>query len=182
MIDLTSAGRRHALALACLLACLFGPGSPLTASAAPPEPMTINFVGADIDSAVKAIGQMTGRNFVIDPRVKGVINIVSGRPVTPEMAYQTLVAALRLQGFAVVEGKNVTRILPEAEARTQAGPVNASAGNGEQITTQVFLIRYESAPQLVNALKPLISTCLGKGSANFLSATRSINEQPLSTG
>jgi len=155
MIDRTAAGRRHALALACLLACIFGPASPLTASAAPPEPMTINFVGADIDSAVKAIGQMTGRNFVIDPRVKGVINIVSGRPVTPEMAYQTLVAALRLQGFAVIEGKNVTRILPEAEARTQAGPVNGG-GSGEQITTQVFQIRYESAPQLVNALKPLI--------------------------
>lgn len=175
MIDLTSAGRRHALALACLLACLFGPGSPLTASAAPPEPMTINFVGADIDSAVKAIGQMTGRNFVIDPRVKGVINIVSGRPVTPEMAYQTLVAALRLQGFAVVEGKNVTRILPEAEARTQAGPVNASAGNGEQITTQVFQIRYESAPQLVNALKPLIGASQSI-TANAASNTLLISE------
>ncbi|RKT63022.1 general secretion pathway protein D [Azonexus fungiphilus] len=135
------------LAAACLL--------PL-AAAAPREPMAIDFVGADVESAIKAIGQMTGRNFVIDPRVKGTINIVSGSPVTPEVAYQTLVAALRLQGFAVVEGRNVTRVLPEADARMQSGPVRDPGNGGEQIITRVFQVRYESAPQLVNALKPLI--------------------------
>lgn len=144
---------RHVCRLAGLLAglCL-----PLAGHAAPQEPLTINFVGVDVESAVKAVGQVTGRNFVIDPRVKGSINIVSSRPMAPETAYQTLVAALRLQGFAVVEGKNVTRILPEADARSQPGPVRGNAGSGEEIVTRVFQVRYESAPQLVNALKPLV--------------------------
>ncbi|WP_281984716.1 type II secretion system secretin GspD [Azonexus hydrophilus] len=136
----------------CLLLGLLVP----LANAAPREPMVIDFAGADIESAIKAIGQMTGRNFVIDPRVKGTINIVSGSPVTPEVAYQTLVAALRLQGFAVVEGRNVTRVLPEADARMQSGPVSDPGSAGEQIITRVFQVRHESAPQLVNALKPLI--------------------------
>ncbi len=144
---------RHACRLAGLLASLC---LPLAGHAAPQEPLTINFVGVDVESAVKAVGQVTGRNFVIDPRVKGSINIVSNRPMAPETAYQTLVAALRLQGFAVVEGKNVTRILPEADARAQPGPVRNTAGNGEEIVTRVFQVRYESAPQLVNALKPLV--------------------------
>lgn len=139
--------------LAGLLAALC---LPLAGHAAPQEPLTINFVGVDVESAVKAVGQVTGRNFVIDPRVKGSINIVSNRPMAPETAYQTLVAALRLQGFAVVEGKNVTRILPEADARSQPGPVRNTAGSGEEIVTRVFTVRYESAPQLVNALKPLV--------------------------
>jgi general secretion pathway protein D len=144
---------RHACRLAGLLASLC---LPLAGHTAPQEPLTINFVGVDVESAVKAVGQVTGRNFVIDPRVKGSINIVSNRPMAPETAYQTLVAALRLQGFAVVEGKNVTRILPEADARSQPGPVRGNAGSGEEIVTRVFQVRYESAPQLVNALKPLV--------------------------
>lgn len=154
MTDPTSAPLRRTLAGAGLCLCLL---AALPAAAAAPEPMTINFVGADIESAVKAVGQVTGRNFVIDPRVKGTINIVSGRPVSPEVAYQTLLAALRLQGFAVVEGPAATRILPEADARSQPGALRTGGGaGGEQIVTEVFHIRYESAPQLVNALKPLL--------------------------
>jgi len=122
------------------------------------EEMTINFVGADIEAAVKAIGQLTGRNFIIDPRVKGTINIVSGRPVSRELAYEVLVSALRVQGFAVVEGRAATKILPEAEARSQAGPVagHGTSAQGEQVMTQVFHLRYETAPQVAAALKPLV--------------------------
>lgn len=147
--------RCRLLSLTSLLILLAAP--PLQAASASDQEITLNFVGADIEASVKAIGQITGRNFIIDPRVKGVLNIVSGRPVSPGLAYQTLVSALRLQGFAVVEGPNVTKILPEADARTQAGPVNAvSASTGEQVVTRVFQIRHESAVQLVAALKPLI--------------------------
>ncbi|WP_412479712.1 type II secretion system secretin GspD [Azonexus sp. IMCC34839] len=129
-----------------------------TAAIAASEEMTLNFVGADIQSAVKALGEVTGRNFVIDPRVKGNINIVSGKPVSRELAYEVLVSALRLQGFAVVESGNATKILPEADARQQAGPLRrqGKVGGGDQIMTQVFHLRYETAAQLANALKPLV--------------------------
>ena len=143
--------KRHLLHACLLLCCLASPLPGLAAS----EEMTLNFVGADIESAVKAIGQITGRNFVIDPRVKGTINIVSGKPVSRDLAYQVLVSALRMQGYSVVEGGAVTKILPDADARLHAGPVGGR-GLGDQITTQVFHIRYESAPQVLNALKPLV--------------------------
>jgi type II secretory pathway component GspD/PulD (secretin) len=51
------------------------------------EPVTLNFVNADIEAVVKAVAEMTGRNFVLDPRVKGVINIVSARPVPASLVY-----------------------------------------------------------------------------------------------
>lgn len=121
------------------------------------DDFTLNFVGADIETSVKAISQITGRNFVLDPRVKGTINIVSGRPVSRELAYQVLVSALRLQGYAVVEGRHLTKVLPESEAKVQAGGVGlAGTAAGEHILTQVFHIRHESAPQLLSALKPLV--------------------------
>lgn len=120
--------------------------------------VTLNFVNADIESVVKAISQVSGRNFIMDPRVKGNINIVSGQPIPRPMAYQVLVSALRLQGYAVVEGGSATKILPEAEARTQAGPLVGRGGvSGEQVVTQVFPIRHESANQMVAVLKPLVS-------------------------
>lgn len=122
------------------------------------EEVTLNFVNADIESVVKAISQVSGRNFIMDPRVKGNINIVSGKPIPRPMAYQVLVSALRLQGYAVVEGGSATKILPEAEALTQAGPLVGRGGtSGEQVVTQVFPIRHESASQMVAVLKPLVS-------------------------
>lgn len=132
--------------------------TPAMAAKAADRDINLNFVGADIEASIKAIGQITGRNFIIDPRVKGVINMVSGRPIPPHLAYQTLVSALRLQGYAVVEGANVTKILPEADARVQAGPVSTSTSpGGEQIVTRIFHLRHESATQLATALKPLVA-------------------------
>lgn len=121
------------------------------------EEMTLNLIGADIEATVKAMGQATGRNFVLDPRVKGTINISSGKPVSKELAYQVLVSALRLQGYAVVENGSLTKIMPEADARVHGGPVSRKGVlQGDQIVTRVFHIRYESAPQMVGVLRPLV--------------------------
>jgi general secretion pathway protein D len=121
--------------------------------------LTLNFVNADIDSVIKAVSQLTGKNFLVDPRVKGTINIVSGKPVSRALAYQVLVSALRLQGFAVIEGATITKVLPEVDVKNQAGPLVGKGGaRGEQVVTQVFQVRYESAAQLAIALKPLVGT------------------------
>lgn len=141
-----------------LLLSLPGIAQPQSGAGNSGEEVTLNFVNADIESVVKAISQVSGRNFIMDPRVKGNINIVSGKPIPRPMAYQVLVSALRLQGYAVVEGGSATKILPEAEARTQAGPLVGRGGvSGEQVVTQVFPIRHESANQMVAVLKPLVS-------------------------
>ena len=67
------------------------------------ESVTLNFVNAEIESVIKAVSQITGKNFLLDPRVKGTINVVSGKPVPSSLAYPLLLSALRMQGFAAVE-------------------------------------------------------------------------------
>ena len=123
------------------------------------ESVTLNFVNAEIESVIKAVSQITGKNFLLDPRVKGTINVVSGKPVPSSLAYPLLLSALRMQGFAAVEYNGVTKIMPEAEAKTQAGPTRRGAGGppGDQMLTKVFALQHESAVQLVPVLRPLIA-------------------------
>ncbi|HUH95615.1 MAG TPA: type II secretion system secretin GspD [Casimicrobiaceae bacterium] len=123
------------------------------------EPVTLNFVNADIEAVVKAVAEMTGRNFVLDPRVKGVINIISARPISRELVYPTLLSALRLQGYAAVETDGITKIVPEADAKQNASPVIARpvAVGGDRLVTEVYALKNESAAQLVNVLRPLIT-------------------------
>ncbi len=129
------------------------------ADAAGDDAVTLNFVNADIDAVVRAVSEITGRNFVVDPKVKGTINIVSARPVPRSLVYPTLLSALRLQGFAAVESDGVTKIVPEVDAKQQGGAVTRGPTTvfGDQLVTQVITLRYESAAQLINVLRPLIT-------------------------
>ncbi|HST02214.1 MAG TPA: type II secretion system secretin GspD [Usitatibacter sp.] len=123
------------------------------------DKITINFVNADIQAVIKTVGQWTGRNFILDPRVTGTVNIVSERPVSRDLLYQIFLSALRVQGYAAVEGEGFTKIVPEAEAKTSAGPVGEQAARipGDRIVTQVFILQNESAVQLVPVLRPLVT-------------------------
>jgi general secretion pathway protein D len=123
------------------------------------DAVTLNFVNADIDAVIRAVGEMTGRNFILDPRVKGVVNIVSATPVPRALIYPTLLSALRLQGLAAIETDGVTKIVPEAEAKQQGSPVviGPIGAGGDRLITRVYTLKYESATQLVNVLRPLIT-------------------------
>jgi general secretion pathway protein D len=123
---------------------------------APDEKVSLNFVNADIEEVIRAVSHITGRNFVVDPRVKGTINIISATPVAAPLAYDILLSTLRMQGFAAVEAGGVTKILPEADAKLYISTVNAN-GSGEKLVTRVFVLKYESAAQLVPVLRPLIA-------------------------
>jgi general secretion pathway protein D len=140
---------RLAGALALVFAC--------HAFAAPDEPVMLNFVNVDIDTVVKAIGEISGKNFVLDPRVKGTVNIVSARPVPRELSYQILLSSLRMQGFSAVEGDGVIKIVPEADAKLHARVGNARRGDGDRLITKVFILRHGSANQLVPVIRPIIS-------------------------
>jgi general secretion pathway protein D len=137
--------------------------APAARAPAGADPVMLNFVNADLEAAVRAIGQYTGRQFVIDPRVRGTLTLVTERPVTKQQAYEQLLAALRLQGFTIVEPARpdgIVRIVPEADAKLQGGPVVAPATpapRGDQVVTQVFRLRYESATSMVPVLRPLIA-------------------------
>ena len=140
-----------------------GPTPRAAARASEGESVVLNFVNADLEAVVRAVGQFTGRTFVIDPRVKGTLTLVTERPVTRQQAFEELLSALRLQGFTLVEsneGGGVARILPEADAKLQGGRVVTPAGyapRGDQVLTQVFRLQYESATNLVPVLRPLIA-------------------------
>jgi general secretion pathway protein D len=131
----------------------------MTAQAAYAE-VTLNFVNADIDQVAKAIGAATNKTIIVDPRVKGQLNLVSENPVPEEQALKTLEAALRMQGFAIVQDHGVLKVVPEADAKLQGAPTyvgNAPQARGDQIITQVFELHHESANNLLPVLRPLIS-------------------------
>jgi general secretion pathway protein D len=154
-----------ALALAALL--IFHVMGRAEAQGAKPEPgakpdtVTLNFVNADIEGVVKAVSEITGKNFVLDQRVKGTVNIVSARPVARALVYEVFLSALRLQGYAAVEDRGVVKIIPEADAKLHqgrtVGPEERTRFAGDQIQTEVFTLKYESAAQLLPILRPLIA-------------------------
>jgi general secretion pathway protein D len=122
--------------------------------------VTLNFVNADIDQVAKAIGAATGKTIIVDPRVKGQINLVSESSVPEEQALKTLQSALRMQGFSMVQDHGVLKVVPEADAKLQGVPTyvgNAPTARGDQVVTQVFVLRNESANNLLPVLRPLIS-------------------------
>lgn len=122
------------------------------------DTVTLNFVNADIPSVVKTIGSQTGKNFIIDSRVMGTINIISQTPVNKDIAYQILLSALRVQGFTAIEERGVVKIIPEADAKIQGSFTEPSTAlSGDRFVTQVFTLQNESAAQLVAILRPLVS-------------------------
>ncbi len=125
------------------------------------DKIVLNFENADIQTVIKAISKLSGKNFVIDPRVKGTINIVSEKPISKSDSYKVLESALRMQGFATVEADGVIKVLPETDARTYGMKTDSQYSQkrnpGDQLVTKVFIIDNGSASQLANALRPIIS-------------------------
>jgi len=121
----------------------------------------LNFVNADMESVIKAVGHYTGMTFIIDPRVKGTLTLVSEKTLTKAQAFSLLTSALRLQGYAVVTGDGYAKVVPEAEAKLQSSPTQVGIGgakaHGDQIATQVYRLQHESAANLTAVLRPLIS-------------------------
>ena len=126
-----------------------------------PDMVTLNFVNADIEGVVKAVSEITGKNFVLDPRVKGTINIVSAKPMSRALVYEVFLSAMRLQGFTAVEERGRVMIVPEIDAKLHqslaTGPQEKPRAAGDTVQTQVFKLQYESATQMVPVLRPLIA-------------------------
>ncbi|MGH6645702.1 type II secretion system secretin GspD [Aquabacterium sp.] len=161
--------RPRALALATALAFTFGPGCLMpsafgAAQAAPVKKggptVTLNFVNAEIEGVARAMAAIVDQQILVDPRVKGTITLYSEQPLTPREAYLNFLAALRGQGFAMVEVAGLLKVVPEADAKLQTGTVEVGSGvkrSGDQILTQIFRLQYENVNSLVTVLRPLIS-------------------------
>jgi len=134
------------------------PAGAAKAPALKPGEVLLNFQAAEIQGVVKAVGQMTGRNFLLDPRVKGQITIISARPVTTTAAYQIFLSALKAQGFTAVEGIGATKIVPTTEAKANAEVnLQGEPRGGERIMTHVLVVQHTSATQMIPLLRPLMS-------------------------
>ena len=157
----------HSIAVAALAVCISAPIHAQTQSAPanatpslrPGEPVTLNFTNADIEAVSRAMAAITNRNVVVDPRVKGQITLLTDKAVSPATAYQQYLAALRMQGFTVVESTGLFKVIPEADAKLQTNDVAVGHGgrSGGGIVTQIFKLNYENAANLVPVLRPLIS-------------------------
>ncbi|WP_066268510.1 type II secretion system secretin GspD [Hydrogenophaga palleronii] len=124
------------------------------------EPVVLNFVAAEIESVARTMATITGRNVVVDPRVRGTINLATERPVSPTAALNQFAAVLRLQGFSLVDTGGLYKIVPEADAKLQGNVVSAGSVSAlpasNTVVTQIFRLNHESANNLVPVLRPLI--------------------------
>jgi general secretion pathway protein D len=155
--------RRLALALAALaLSALTLAQQPNPQPPAAPPPgtqrITPNFKDADITQIIEAVSMATGKNFIIDPRVRAQVTMLSSTPMTPDQFYQAFLAILQVHGFVAVPAGNVTKIVPDANMRQYASndlPDRVSSSSDEMVT-QVLAVQNVNASQLVPVLRPLM--------------------------
>ena len=148
----TARARPLAVAILCLATGLVG-------AQAPPQTMiTPNYKDADLGQIVEAVSQVTGKNFIIDPRVKAQVTMLSATPMSPAAFYEAFLAILQVHGFVAVPSGKVYKIIPDANARQVPAndlPDRVSA-TSDEIVTQVVTLKNVSAAQLVPILRPLI--------------------------
>lgn len=122
-------------------------------------PVTLNLKDADINALVASIAEITGKNFIVDPRVKGKVTVVSGRALDEQEIYDIFLSILAVHGFAAIPGDNVIKIVPSAGAKQEQVPVLSAESRGSeasQIVTRVIQVKNVAAAQLVPILRPLI--------------------------
>ena len=121
--------------------------------------VTLSFSNADIESVASVLAKATGQTILVDPKVKGTINLISNKPLTKAKALDAFSTALRTSGFALVNVNGIYRVVPEADAKLISNSVltGKSSQAGDQIITKVFKLNFESANNLLPVLRPLVS-------------------------
>ncbi len=144
-----------ALALSAALAVLAG-----AQAAAPAAGTTItpNYKDADLTQIIQAVSEVTGKNFIVDPRVNAKVTMLSATPMSPDAFYQAFLSVLQVYGYVAVPAGNVIKIIPNIDAREYPSgdlPRTVSA-TSDQLVTQIITVKNINAAQLVPLLRPLI--------------------------
>jgi general secretion pathway protein D len=145
--------RRVGVALLALAFCAYS-----VAEQPSPQRITPNFKDADITQIIEAVGMATGKNFIIDPRVRAQVTMLSSTPMSPDQFYQAFLAILQVHGFVAIPAGNVVKIVPDANMRQYAAddlPDRISSTSDEMVT-QVLAVKNVNAAQLVPVLRPLM--------------------------
>lgn len=122
------------------------------------ESVTLNLKGADINAVIGTVADITKKNFIVDPRVKGKVTIISSRAMNEKEIYQVFLSVLEVHGFTAVPVGKIIKILPDASAKHSAIPAlkQNETGRGDEAVTRVLEIKHVTAAQLVPILRPLV--------------------------
>ena len=119
---------------------------------------TLNLKDADINTLITTVSEVTGKNFIVDERVKGKVTVISSKPMSSDAVYETFLAVLAVKGYAAVQAGAVIKIVQDNTVRQEGGTRMSDGGGrpGDDVVTHVFEIQNVSAAQLVPILRPLV--------------------------
>src|SRR3569623_453515 len=122
------------------------------------QSVTLNFKDAELDAVIGWVSEQTDKNFVVDPRVKSKVTIVSGKQHNKDEIYQVFLSVLQVHGFAAVPAGDIIKIMPDVNAKQSGVPVAGTRGTqrGDEMVTRVIPLDNVPAAQLVPILRPLI--------------------------
>lgn len=122
------------------------------------QSITFNLKDAEIATVIGTIAEITGKNFIVDQRVKAKVTVISSRPMNKDEAYQVFLSILEVHGFAAVPSNNVIKIIPDVNAKQSTTPVATAdrPGRGDETVTRVIDVKNVAAAQLVPILRPLV--------------------------
>jgi len=122
------------------------------------DEVTLNLKDADISTLISTVSQLTGKNFVVDPRVKGKVTVVSASPLSKDEIYPIFLSILEVHGFATVPVGDIIKIIPDSQAKQGSVPTVRSSDRikGDQVVTRILRVKNVTAAQLVPILRPLV--------------------------
>jgi general secretion pathway protein D len=153
-----------ALSLSCALVLVTLPAIPQQRQQQPrPQEgatITPNYKDADLSQIIQAVGEVTGKNFIIDPRVNAKVTMLSSTPMSPAAFYEAFLAVLQVYGYVAVPAGKVVKIVPNTDLRQLPANdlPNDVSSTSDEIVTQIVTLKNVSAAQLVPMLRPLIPT------------------------
>ncbi len=120
--------------------------------------LTLNFQDADIRALINTVSQITGTNFVVDPRVKGKVTVVSGGKLSADQIYDVFLSVLEVHNFSAVPAGGVTKILPSNIVKQRPTPIirGKSERSVDEQITQVYQLKHSSVQEMVPILRPLL--------------------------
>lgn len=117
----------------------------------------VNLKDAEISALVAEVSEITGKNFIVDPRVKGSITVISSKPMTANAVYELFLGVLSVNGFAAVPTGDTIKLVPDVNAKQNAIPFDARGkAKGETLVTRVIMLQNTNANELVPVIRPLL--------------------------
>ncbi len=129
----------------------------LSSSVAAAETFTLNLKNTDIHSLIETVSKQSGKNFVVDPRVKAKVTVISSHSVDGPELYQIFLSVLQVHGYSAVPSGDIVKIVPDVNAKQGAVPMLTRRNDDtDQLVTHVIQVQNVPAAQLVPILRPLV--------------------------